>query len=219
MTCAAGTASARALAGRTLATEEAETIVRIVRELISSALLALVLFVCVDSLTVRSHVEGPSMEPNLYRGQVLLISRVGISGITSAIAREAYAATHGDIGSEDEGWVPSRGAMVTFIHPTDPTKTLVKRVIGLPGEEISIDYGAVYVDGRRLAEPYVVFNDMFTMMPERIPEDAIFVMGDNRPESGDSRLFGPVPRSNLLGVVLLRYWPLPDFRWMLNGGY
>ena len=191
------------------------SILRLVRELVLSVVLALVLFVVMDSITARSHVDGPSMQPNLQSGQVLLISRLGISGITG----EAYAAAHGEPITSGDGWLPPRGAIVTFVHPNDPSEVLVKRVIGLPGEEISIDYGVVYIDNRRLNEPYVVNNDKYTMMPFRIPEDTIFVMGDNRPSSGDSRLFGPVPRANLLGVVLLRYWPLPDFRWMLANPY
>ncbi len=184
---------------------------RILREIISSALLALALFVAIDSVTARSHIEGPSMQPTLHSPQAVLVSRLGISGLT----RQAYAATHPEPEMNVNGWVPPRGTIVTFIHPTDPERQLVKRVIGLPGEEIAIEAGVVLIDGEPLNEPYVVFGDERSMPRERIPLDAIFVMGDNRPESGDSRLFGPVPRSNLLGVVLLRYWPLADLQWML----
>lgn len=187
-------------------------ILRVVRELALSVLLALVLFMIIDSVTARSYVEGFSMEPTLYRGQVLLVSRLGISGFT----REAYASTHSDEAVHAEGWVPPRGAIVTFYHPANPGETLVKRVIGLPGEEISIDRGVVSINGRRLDEPYVVYRDNVSVPRQRIPQDALFVMGDNRPESGDSRLFGSVPRANLLGVVVLRYWPFMDFRVMLD---
>ncbi len=183
---------------------------RFLRELISSALLAVILFLAIDSITARSHIEGPSMEPNLQGGQVVLVSRLGISGPS----RQAYAAAHRVDEREAYGWVPPRGAIVTFIHPTDPTRQLVKRVIGLPGEEISIDQGAVYINGESLYEPYVTFGDSRSMPAEQIPLNAIFVLGDNRPESGDSRLFGPVPRANLQGVVIFRYWPLNELRWL-----
>jgi signal peptidase I len=186
--------------------------VRLVREVSLSVLMALVLFLCIDSVTARSHVEGPSMEPTLHRGQVLLISRIGISGFT----REAYASTHQEAELDGEGWVPPRSAIVTFVHPNDPETMLVKRVIGLPGEQIMIDRGAVYINGRRLEEPYVVFHDSASLPRQRIPQDAIFAMGDNRPESGDSRAFGPVPRANLLGVVVLRYWPFTEFRVLMD---
>lgn len=183
---------------------------RLLRELALSVLLALALFLLIDSITARSHVEGFSMEPALHRGQVLLISRIGISGFT----REAYASTHSEEPVDAVGWMPPRGAIVTFYHPFDPDQTLVKRVIGLPGEEIWIDRGVVYINGKRLDEPYVVYRDSVSMSRQRIPQDSLFVMGDNRPESGDSRAFGSVPRANMLGVVVLRYWPLTDFEIM-----
>jgi signal peptidase I len=185
---------------------------RLLRELISSALLAVVLFVAIDSITVRSQIEGPSMQPNLRVGQIVLVSRLGISGLT----RQAYAAAHGEANSESIGWVPPRGAMVTFVHPFEPGRQLVKRVIGLPGEEIAIDRGDVYINGERLDEPYVVFHDTRSLSAERIPLDSLFVMGDNRPESGDSRMFGPVPRANLQGIVLFRYWPLSELQWLMR---
>jgi signal peptidase I len=185
---------------------------RTIRELMLSLLMALVMFVCIDSVTARSHVEGPSMQPTLHEGQMLLISRIGISGLT----REAYASTHQDAPFDSEGWIPPRGTIVTFVHPFDPDMLLVKRVVGLPGEEIAINRGVVSINGKPLAESYVVYHDSVSLFQERIPEDAIFVMGDNRPESEDSRAFGPVPRANLMGVVVLRYWPFADFRVMLD---
>jgi signal peptidase I len=187
-------------------------VARLFRELASSLLLAAVLFAGIDSVTARRVVEGPSMEPNLHRGQALLISRIGISGFS----RLAYASTHPETPLNDEGWVPPRGAIVTLIHPDDPNTLLVKRVVGLPGEVISIDRGEVHINGKALAEPYVVFHDQRSMSHLEIPPDTIFVMGDNRPASGDSRSFGPVPRMNLLGVVVLRYWPPAEFRVMVE---
>ncbi len=180
---------------------------RTIRELTLSILLAVALFSGIDSVTARSYVEGQSMEPTLHQDQVLLISRLGISGVTGRV----YAAVHQDDTAGIGGWVPPRGAICTFVHPTDPSRVLVKRVIGLPGEEIAIERGVVYIDGRRLYEPYVVFNDTRNLSPRRIPLDALFVMGDNRPASNDSRAFGAVPRSHLVGVAVLRYWPLTDF--------
>lgn len=185
---------------------------RTVRELVLSILLAVALFFCIDSVTARSYVEGQSMEPTLHKDQVLLISRLGISGLTGRV----YAAVHQDETWGTGGWVPPRGSICTFVHPTDPSRVLVKRVIGLPGEEIAIERGVVYIDGKRLDEPYVVFNDTRSLSPRRIPLNAVFVMGDNRPASNDSRAFGPVPRSNLVGVAVLRYWPVTDFRILLD---
>lgn len=185
---------------------------RAVREIALSLVLAFALFVAIDSLTLRSYVEGPSMEPNLYAEQALFISRLGISGFT----RQAYAATHPDEALADHGWVPPRGSIVTFTHPSDPERTLVKRVIGLPGETVAMQEGVVYIDGQPLDEPYVVFRDRWTLPPQRIPFDSVFVMGDNRPNSSDSRVFGPVPRTSLLGVAVFRYWPPQDAAFLLG---
>ncbi len=188
--------------------------VRTLRELGLSLVLAAALFLGMDNLTARSYIDGPSMQPTLVAGQVLLTSRLGISGLS----RQVYAATHQEEASATDGWVPPRGSIVTFIHPNDPGRVLVKRVIGLPGEEISIDTsGTVHINGQVLSEPYVANHDQRTMPALKIPADSLFLMGDNRPLSADSRVFGAVPRSNLIGVAVLRYWPLPDFRLLANG--
>jgi signal peptidase I len=179
---------------------------RVFRELALSLILGLFLLVFLDNLFARNYVEGPSMEPNLIGKQWFLVSRIGISGFT----REAYAEAH-DGTLNAPGWLPPRGAIVTFLHPYETNRIFVKRVIGLPGEEIAIDRGTVYVNRLRLAEPYVVYHDNRSMPPSRVPSDSIIVLGDNRPLSGDSREFGPIPRSSLLGVAVLRYWPPGDF--------
>ncbi len=176
-------------------------------------MLAVALFLGMDNLTARSYIDGPSMLPNLHAGQVLLTSRIGISGLS----RQVYAAAHQDEAAAASGWVPPRGTVVTFVHPNDPYRVLVKRVIGLPGEVISVDAnGVVHIDGKPLDEPYVVYHDQKAMPPRQIPADSLFLMGDNRPLSADSRVFGPVPRGNLIGLAVLRYWPLSDFHLMLD---
>lgn len=141
-----------------------------------------------------------------------MISRLGVSGLT----RQAYAVALQEQPSA-AGLVPPRGAIVTFLHPNEPDKVLVKRVIGLPGEEISIDrQGVVHINGKPLDEPYVVNHDHRSMPPTKIPDGSVFMMGDNRPLSADSRFFGPVPRANLIGIAVLRYWPLSNFKLMLG---
>jgi signal peptidase I len=111
---------------------------------------------------------------------------------------------------------PRRGEIVVFDAPAKTQQvcneagTFVKRIIGLPGEVVSERNGFVYVDGRKLAEPYVSPSrrDDRTAEWPRIPPDHYFVMGDNRSRSCDSRAWGTVPRENLIGPVFLTYWPL-----------
>jgi signal peptidase I len=111
---------------------------------------------------------------------------------------------------------PKRGQIVVFEAPNAAARaceaggTFVKRLIGLPGEQISERHGDVYVDGRRLVEPYVKPSerDDETRTWPRIPPGRYFFMGDNRLHSCDSRDWGTVPRSSLIGPVVLTYWPL-----------
>jgi signal peptidase I len=111
---------------------------------------------------------------------------------------------------------PHRGDIVVFNAPATAAQqcteggTYVKRIVGLPGEVVSERTGEVYIDGKLLKEPYVdqQRRDSMTKTWPRVPPDDYFVMGDNRAASCDSRAWGPVPRKNLIGPVLLTYWPL-----------
>jgi signal peptidase I len=111
---------------------------------------------------------------------------------------------------------PRRGDIVVFDAPKAAEQrcteggTFVKRLIGLPGEVVSERNGYVYVDGKKLDEPYVqgARRDHDTQTWPRIPKGEYFMMGDNRVDSCDSRQWGAVPRKNLIGPVLFTYWPL-----------
>jgi signal peptidase I len=107
----------------------------------------------------------------------------------------------------------SRGDVVAFHTPPRAAKTcgsggiFVKRVISLPGETFAERDGVIYVDGRRLAERYVKFRERQTFRRRRVPSGSYFLLGDARPQSCDSRVFGPVPRKNLIARVVATYWP------------
>ncbi len=106
-----------------------------------------------------------------------------------------------------------RGDVVVFWYPLDRSKSFIKRVVGLPGETISIRAGHVYIDGRELADQYVPKNylDNSNYGPLTIPPDEYFVMGDHRDSSNDSRVFGPVSRRYIYGKAVFAYWPVDHF--------
>jgi len=134
-------------------------------------------------------VNGASMDPTFMDGDYLIVDQLSY-----------YL---GD---------PTRGEVVIFKYPKDPSKYFIKRVIGLPGETVKVAGEQVLittVGGETLAlrEPYLVFNrpsnDQLTL-----GADQYFVMGDNRPQSSDSRVWGPVPRGLIVGRALVRLYPL-----------
>jgi len=106
---------------------------------------------------------------------------------------------------------PQRGDVVVFVPPNDPTQRYIKRVIGLPGETIKIQNGIVYINGKPLNEPYIS-SSMPDYPEEKIPQDSVFVMGDNRAVSLDSRSFGPIKISSIIGRAILVYWPINHFQ-------
>lgn len=103
----------------------------------------------------------------------------------------------------------SRGDVVVFHYPLDPSKSYIKRVIALPGDRLWIDEGHVYVNGKLLKEPYVPakYRDTRSLAEMVIPPHEYFVMGDHRSISSDSRDFGPVPRNLIYGKAAFVYWP------------
>ncbi len=167
------------------------------REIGETIILVVMLYALVNLATARFVVDGPSMQPTFYTGQFLIVSRVNYL-----------------LGE------PERGQIVVFEYPENPEEDYIKRVIGLPGDTIEIRDTQVYVNGDLLDEPYINEPCDAGHCPNRLWElgaDQYFVMGDNRNHSSDSRSFGPVPRENLVGEALVRYWP-PEV-WSLLPGH
>jgi signal peptidase I len=161
---------------------------RFVRELLQVVLPAVVLAIIVHLFLAQATVVfGQSMEPNLSPEQRLIVEKISYH-----------------LGS------PQRLDIVVVDLPA-MEDMLVKRVVGLPGEVIEIRGGHVYVNGSEVSEPFPHDLDFGSMAPIRLAPDEYFVMGDNRDNSNDSRVFGPVTRDEIAGRVWLRYWPLDKF--------
>lgn len=131
-------------------------------------------------------VEGRSMQPRLHDGERILVDKLSprLRGI-------------------------ARGEVVVFRSPADTRRYLVKRTIGLPGETIEVRAGKVFVDGSEIEEGYVSESlfDSDSYGPLRLGPGSYFVLGDRRSDSEDSRVWGPVDRSLIIGRAVFSYWP------------
>jgi len=134
-------------------------------------------------------VEGTSMMPTLDDQERIFINKF------------VYRFHFGGI---------ERGDTVVFWFPGDPTKSYIKRVIGMPGDRVAVDDGKVIVNGQALVENYVPpeFRDESSMSERVVPPGQYFVLGDHRSSSNDSRAWGMVPRRYIYGKAVFIYWPL-----------
>ncbi|MDE3165923.1 MAG: signal peptidase I [Acidobacteriota bacterium] len=157
-----------------------------VRDLAFSVLIAVILIVFIYQPV---KVEGTSMMPTLTDQERIFINKF------------TYHFGLGDI---------QRGDMVVFWFPLDPQKSYIKRIIGVPGDVISIDAGQVWVNHQVLTEPYVPdeYRDRVSYEEHVVPPGQYFVLGDHRSSSSDSRTWGFVRREAIYGKAVFVYWPL-----------
>ena len=147
-------------------------------------ILALVLFTGLQMTIQSSVVLGSSMEPNFENGQRLIANKV------------IYK--FDDIKRED----------VVILHPPNNVNIdYIKRVIGLPGENVEIKNRKVYINDVPLSEPYILDSPRYTMKKLQVPEGHYFVLGDNRNNSNDSHIWGSLPQENIIGKVWFSIWP------------
>jgi len=157
------------------------------REAVETLLLIIGIYTLVNLATARFVVEGRSMYPSFLGEEYLIVSRL------------SYIV--GD---------PDRGDVVVFHYPEDPSRDFIKRVIGLPGETVHIENGQIYINNVPISEPYIAELCETSMCQNRtwtLGDDEFFVMGDNRNASQDSRSFGAINRSHIIGRALVIYWP------------
>lgn len=184
----------------------------IVREFIEAILLALVVFVVIQTSVQNFKVEGSSMQPTLEGGQYLLVNKLVYFKIDQE--RLSRIIPFWKVDNSDESFAvhpPKSGEVIVFHFPRDPSRDFVKRVIGVPGDWVAIHRGAVYVNGESLDEPYITAHDSQDMGQVFLDEKEYFVLGDNRSGSNDSRNWGSVPEELILGKVWIVYWPLSNW--------
>ncbi len=165
--------------------EERVTLRAILREVIETAFMTLVIFLLVRMACQNFRIEGHSMEANLHDGQFLIVNKL------------VYYVHP-----------PERGDVIVFHSPANPNKDFIKRVIGLPGEEVEMTDGVIYIDGVRLEETYLSNRGQRSWGPQVVGEFEYFVLGDNRNNSSDSRSWGMLDGNAIIGKAWVSYWPL-----------
>jgi signal peptidase I len=188
----------------------------VVRELVETLVLALVIFIAARSVVQNFRVEGSSMDPTYATGQYVLVNKALYTRVNLKELSRFIPFIH----SQDEAHYlfrgPRRGEVIVF-HPPLPNaydNDFIKRVIGLPGDHVQVKDGHVYVNGEELRETYLHNVQTFCggqFCDMHLGPDQYYVMGDNRTNSSDSRLWGPVPGGNIIGKTWWIYLPIGDF--------
>jgi len=187
-----------------------------ISELTRTILLAAIVFVGARTVVLPYEVDGASMRPNLHDQERVLVNRTvyfhfdankfvdWIPGVDRGGTNEIYPFHP-----------PQRGDVVVLNPPTPSRQPYIKRIIGLPGESVDFRDGYVYINGQQLDEPYIeagitrCSNAPYCAI-DRIPDGYVFVLGDNRNNSSDSRSFGLVKIEDIVGKAWFTNWPLTD---------
>lgn len=152
-------------------------------EIFETVFLAVILFFLINAVSARVRVDGISMRPTLENGEFVLVSRLSY--------------TFGEF---------ERGDVIVFHFPLNPEEELVKRIIGLPGDRVAVRDGKVFVNDLPLNEDYIAQAPVYS--GEWLVTDGnLFVLGDNRNNSNDSKDWGLLPQENVVGRAVLIYWP------------
>ena len=162
------------------------------KDLIQTIILAVLIFLILNTVTSRVKVFNVSMQPTLKQGYLLVVNK---------LAYKWGAAKRGDI--------------IVFHHAGVESQDYIKRVIGLPGDTIEVSGGVVSVNGTPLTEPYIKEMPRYTLS-ETVPANKLFVLGDNRNQSDDSHTWGFVDMDWVVGKAVFIYWPLTEIR-LLSG--
>lgn len=157
-------------------------------DVLETLVLSLILFLVINAISARIRVDGSSMEPTLHNGEFVIVNKL------------AYKFAE-----------PKLGDIIVFHFPRDPDQEYIKRVIGVPGDEVVIGDGKVTVNGQEIDEPYISAPPAYTASRWDVPEGHLFVLGDNRNNSSDSHSWGTVPLEYVIGKALFIYWPLEEW--------
>ena len=157
------------------------------REILESIVIAVFLAALIRMFVLQPfYIPSESMVPSLQVGDRIIVSKL------------SYHFSE-----------PKRGDVMVFKFPLDPSRDFVKRTIGIGGESLAIRDSNLYINGVQVQEDYLPKGPSFDDFgPEEVPAGSYFMMGDNRNNSDDSRVWGPMPEENIVGKAVLIYWPI-----------
>jgi signal peptidase I len=179
----------------------------IFREVVETLLLALLIFLAVRETVQNFKVEGTSMLPSLQNGQYIIVNKLAYAQFDLGIFDFLPFFDAGDDSTHYLFGTPERGDVVVFESPRNPDRDFIKRVIGVPGDEVEIRSGVVYINGEPLDETYTTGPTTCPCGPWQVTEDHYFVLGDHRSNSSDSRVIGLITEESIIGKAWLSYWP------------
>ncbi len=179
-----------------------------------TVILAAIIFVLLQAATQTFKVVGPSMRPTLVDGQHLLVNKMVYQTFDNDTIEDLLPWVEESADGESAFLFhgPQRGDIIVFKPPTGEDSDFVKRVIGIPGDEIDIEDGMVFVNDEPVEDGRTTRPRGSTDFPLTVDEGSYFVLGDNRGASNDSRAWGLVDAEDIVGRVMARYWPISDFR-------
>ena len=190
----------------------------ITKDLIESIILAILVFIVIQTAIQNFKVEGSSMDPTLSHGQYVIVDKVSYFRLNAdRFSRIIPIWKSQESRAQFALDPPKRGEIIVFSYPLNPERDFVKRVIGIPGDTIKIGNGQVIVNEKIINEDYINsltpkgdlwFADGVRPKITKLQDQQYFVLGDNRLGSNDSRNWGPVPENHIHGRVWLSYWPV-----------
>jgi signal peptidase I len=178
------------------------------REVLETVVLTVVIFFLVKSTVQHFRILGNSMEPNFHSEQLILVNKAAFFhfDVNPWLRLIPFVSAEG----QNVIWPfgePKRGDVVIFEYPKDPTQDYIKRVIGLPGDTVEVRNGVTYVNDKAIDEPYIRDKPVANYPRTVVPPYHLFVMGDNRNGSSDSRSWGALPIDRIIGKAMFVYWP------------
>lgn len=178
------------------------------REVLETVLLTVMIFFLVKGLVANFRILGTSMEPNFHTDQLVLVNKAAYFHVDINSWLKLIPGVHPEGNSIT--WLfggPKRGDVVIFEPPDVVNEDYIKRVIGLPGDKVEVKNGKVYINDIALDEPYIREAPFSPFPAAVVPSGHLFVMGDNRNASRDSRSFGMLSIDLVVGKALMVYWP------------